>query len=91
MVDGISNFQIEEAFKNTNDPDIIDNSWGAFPPNHMNKFIDRTSMISQKKGKYPFVIANTNSSNKSSTHGGVYLTLNLKSIFSFLVRLVLIA
>ena len=34
----------------------------------MNKFIDFKSMISEKTGKSPFLIANTTSSNKDSTH-----------------------
>ena len=51
MVDGISNFQIEEAFRNINDDDMNDNFVEAFPSNHMNKFIDHASMISQKKKK----------------------------------------
>ena len=33
MSEGISNFQIEEAFKNLNDPNINDNFVGAFPAN----------------------------------------------------------
>ena len=49
MVDGISNFQIEEVFKNINDSDISDNFVGAFPSNHMNRFINHASMISQKR------------------------------------------
>ena len=31
MGDGISNFQIEEAFKNLNDEDIDDSFVGVFP------------------------------------------------------------
>ena len=34
----------------------------------MNKFIDHSSMISQKKGKYQFAVANTNSSSEIGTH-----------------------
>ena len=40
MCEVISNFQIEQAFKNLNDPDINDDFVGAFPANQMNKFID---------------------------------------------------
>ena len=54
MGDGISNSQIEEAFKNLNDEDIGDSFVGAFPSNHMKKFINPASMIFQKKGKYSF-------------------------------------
>ena len=68
MANGISNFQIENALKNMNDDDIDDSFVGVFPSNHMNKFIDHTAMISEKKGKYIFVIANTDSSEKEGTH-----------------------
>ena len=37
---GISNFQIENAIKNTGDEDLDDNFVGAFPSNPMNKFIN---------------------------------------------------
>ena len=94
MVDGISNFQIEEAFKNINDDDINDNFVGSFPSNHMNKFVDPASMLFQKNGKYPFVVVNTDNSSKSgilARAGGVYFTLSQKQIFSFSIRLMLMA
>ena len=63
MSKGISNFQIEEAFKNIKDEDINNNFVGVFPSNYMNKFIDHKMMISEKKKKekrkYLFFIANT--------------------------------
>ena len=46
MSEGISNFQIEEAFKNLNDSDINDNFVGAFPATQMTKFIDYKSIMS---------------------------------------------
>ena len=49
----ISKFQVEQAFKNLNDPDINDNFVGAFPANQMNVFIDFKSMRSEKKGNIP--------------------------------------
>ena len=84
MVDGISNFRIEKAFKNTNDEDIDNNFVGGFPSNKVNKFIDHASMISQKKGKYPFVIAKTDSSSKGGTHWWSILDIETKThIFFF--------
>ena len=68
MSKGISNFQIEEAFKNMEDEDINNNFVGVFPSNYMNKLTDHKMMISEKKGKYPFLIANTDSSSKGGTH-----------------------
>ena len=41
---------------------------GVFPSNYMNKFINHAAMIEDKKGKYPFIIANTNKDNKRGTH-----------------------
>ena len=84
MVDDISNFQIEEAFKNINDEDVDDNFVGAFPSNHTNKFIDPVSMISQKNEKYPFVVANTDSSSKCGRHWWNVLDIEPKTdIFIF--------
>ena len=60
---GISNFQIENAIVNIGDNDLKNNFVGVFPSNYMSKFIDHASMISSK-GKYPFIIANTDSSKK---------------------------
>ena len=54
---GISNSQTENALKNMNVEAIKDNLVGVFPSNHMNKFINHAAMISEKNGKYPFVIA----------------------------------
>ena len=49
MSKGISNFQIEETFKNIVDEDIENNYVDVFPSNHMNKFIDHKLKISEKK------------------------------------------
>ena len=49
MTEGISNFQIEEAFKNIGDEDIDTNFVSTFPSNYMNKFINNASMVSEKK------------------------------------------
>ena len=61
---GISNSQTENVLKNMNVEAIKDNLVGVFPSNHINKFINHAAMISEKNGKYPFVIANIVSSEK---------------------------
>ena len=68
MSEGISNVQIEEAFKNIAHGDINDNFIGTVPSNHINKFIDHKLMVSEEKGEYPFIIANTDNSSKRGTH-----------------------
>ena len=47
---------------------MLQNFVGVFQENHMNKFIDFKLMISEITGKYPFLIANTDSSDKDGTH-----------------------
>ena len=50
----------------------------------MNKFIDHAAMISEKKGKYPFIIANTDSSSKGGTHWWSILDTEPKTDIFFL-------
>ena len=49
MFSGITNFQIEQDFKNIGDEDINNNFVALFPSNYMNKFIDHATQISGKK------------------------------------------
>ena len=49
MSKGISDVQIEEAFRNIDGSDINNNFVGAFPSNHMNKFSNHKLMISEKR------------------------------------------
>ena len=64
---GISNFAIEKAFKKINDPDLLDNFVGVFLSNYMNKFVNHAAMINDS-GKFPFIITNTDDSEKRGTH-----------------------
>ena len=47
MSKGISNFQIQKALKDINDPDINDNFVGGFPANRMRRFIEYKTVISE--------------------------------------------
>ena len=70
---GISNFQIENTIKKIGDEDLLDNFVGVFPSNYMNRFINHSAMIKEKKGKYPFIIANADADSKKSMHWGSIL------------------
>ena len=84
MIKGISNVQIENAIESIGDEDLNDNFVGVFPSNGMSKFINHSAMISSKNGKYPFVIANTDSSEKGGTHWWSILDIEPKTdIFFF--------
>ena len=81
---GISNFQIEDAIKRIGDEDLLNNFVGVFPSNHMNKFINHSTMIEEKKGKYPFIIAKTDDSSEKGTHWWIILNIKPRNeLFSF--------
>ena len=81
---GISNFQIEDAIKKIADEDLLENFVGVFPSNYMNKFINHVAMIEDKKGKYPFIIANTDSIDKGGVHWWSILNIEPRNdIFFF--------
>ena len=44
---GISNFQIEDTFKKIGDEDLLENTFGVFTSNYMNKFINHAAMIKE--------------------------------------------
>ena len=56
----------------------------VFLSNRMSKFINHSAMIPSKNGKFPFVIANTDSSEKGGTHWWSILDIEPKTdIFFF--------
>ena len=80
----VSNFQIVHAIEKIGDDDLDDNFVGAFPSNYMTEFINHADIISDRKGKYPLVIANTDSSENGRTHWWSILDIEPKSdIFFF--------
>ena len=50
----------------------------------MNKFINHAAVIEDKKGKYPFIIGNTDSSNKKGVHWWSILDIESRNDFFFL-------
>ena len=91
MCEGISNIQTEKAFKELNDQGIDESFVVVFPANHMNRFRDYKTMIFEKKGKNPFIIANTDSSDKDGTHWWSIMDIDPKTDLFFFIRLVLMA
>ena len=80
---GISNRQIEKAFRDLGDPDLLDNFVGVFPSDYLNKLVNHAAMINNS-GKYPFIIAYTDDSQKDGTHWWIILDIEPKTdIFFF--------
>ena len=66
---GISNETIEDFFEKVDDDDLKNNFIGVFPSNFINKFISYHLIIKDRsKVKYPFIIMNTDRSDRAGTH-----------------------
>ena len=81
----ISNEAIEEFFDKVNDEDLKNNFMDVFPSNYINKFISYHSIMKDRaKVKYPFIIMNTDRSDRAGTHWWSFLDLHpKKEIFLF--------
>ena len=82
---GISNETIEDFFEKVDDDDLKNNFIGVFPSNFINKFISYHSIIKDRsRVKYPFIIMNTDRSDRAGTHWWSFLDLHpKKEIFLF--------
>ena len=84
MSGGISNYEVIKFFENVEDNDIKENFVGVFPSNHINKFISFHKLVKDENKKYPFIIMNTDRSEKAGTHWWSFLDLHpRKEIFLF--------
>ena len=84
MSGGISNEEVIKFFENVEDNDIKENFVGVFPSNHINKFISFHKLVKDADKKYPFIIMNTDRSDKAGTHWWSFLDLHpKKEIFLF--------
>ena len=80
---GISNETIVKFFENETDDDLTSNFVGVFPSNYVTKFISFHEMMIEKN-RYPFIIMNTDRSDKNGTHWWSFLDLHeRKEIFLF--------
>ena len=81
---GISNEEVIKFFENEKDNDLKENFVGVFLSNYINKFISFHELAKEKNKKYPFIIMNTDRSDKAGTHWWTYI---LEKKFSFLIAL----
>ena len=81
---GISNDAVIDFIENEEDVDLKESFVGVFPSNYIIKFISFHEMAKEKTKKYPFIIMNTDRSDKSGTHWWSFLDLHQKKeIFLF--------
>ena len=76
---GISNEATEDFFEKVNDEDLKNNFIGVFPSNYINRFISYHSIMKDRsKVKYPFIIMNTDRSDRAGTHWWSFLDFHQK-------------
>ena len=79
----IFNDEIVKFFEEKADDDVKKKFVGVFPSNYIIKFISFHEMMIEK-GRYPFIIMNTDRSDKKGTHWWSFLELHpRKEIFLF--------
>ena len=80
----ISNDAVIDFIENHEDEDLKENFVSVFPSNYIIRFISFHEMAKEKTKKYPFIIMNTDRSDKSGTHWWSCLDLHQKKeIFLF--------
>ena len=83
---GISYETIVKFFENGTDDDLTNNFVGVFPSNYVTKFISFHKMMIEKN-RYPFIIMNTDRSDKNVHIGGIISTCTKKKFFFYLIVL----
>ena len=83
MNKGLSNFQIDDFFKDEANEDVKKNYVGTYSIDSITKYINFHEIIKRKNAKYPFAIFNTDKENKPGVIGGVLWTFIQKIVFFF--------
>ena len=87
MNKGLSNFQIDDFFKDEANEDVKKNYMGTYSIDSTTKYINFHEIIKRKNAKYPFAIFNTDKENKPGVIGGVLWTFIQKIVYFYLICL----
>ena len=82
-MEGISNKTNKNFINKKNKEDDFKKIVGVISSNYINKFINFHDILIQSEGKYPFVIMNTDRSDKKGTHWWIFLDLHPKKEIFF--------
>ena len=79
MNKGISNFQIEDFFKDEENEDLKKNYMGTYSIDSITKYINFYEIIKRRNGKYPFAIFNTDKENEPGVHWWSFIDIHPKN------------
>ena len=84
MNKGISNFQIDDFFKDEENEDLKKNYMGTYSIDSITKYLNLYETIKRRNGKYPFAIFNTDKENEPGVHWWSFIDIHPKnSLFLF--------
>ena len=78
MDKGLSNFQIDEFFKNEENEDLKKNYMGTYSVDSITRYINFYEIIKRKNVKCPFAIFNTDKENEAGIHWWGFMDIHPK-------------
>ena len=79
MNKGISNFQIDDFFKDEENEDLKKNYMGTYSIDSITKYLNLYETIKRRNGKYPFAIFNTDKENEPGVHWWSFIDTHPKN------------
>ena len=79
MSKGLSNFQIDDFYKDEENDDLKNNYMGTYSIDSISKYINFYELIKKSNAKYPFAIFKTDKENQPGVHWWSFLDINPKN------------
>ena len=79
MNKGISNFQIDDFFRDEENEDLKKNYMGTYSIDLITRYINFYEIINRRTGKYPFALINTDKENEPGVHWWSFIDIYPKS------------
>ena len=79
MNKGISNFQIDDFFKDEENEDFKKNYMGTYSIDSITKYLNLYETIKRRNGKYPFAIFNTDKENEPGVNWWSFIDIHPKN------------
>ena len=75
----LSNFQIDDFFKDEENADLKKDYMGTYSIDSITKYINFYEIIKQRNAKYPFAIFNTDKENEPDVHWWSFMDIHPKN------------
>ena len=79
MSKGLSNFPVDNSFKDEENEDLKNNYMGIYSIDSIRKYINFYEIIRKRNAKYPFVIFNIDKENEPGIHWWNFIDIHPKN------------